>query len=404
MARRRSGARSATPSNTPTMTMQGIEVPTSSVNPKLFFQLTRRLHAAQTTMTYAGLGLIDHVEMRQTGIVAGVTVKLAGSLVVTPGTGTVASTMNWPYNLLKLAKFSANGQSNLINASGQSLKAREYQQRGDLTDRGVPANIGGASPGTSVSQGTMKLNNESWGVGQNVSAIANGTYDVELEWWIPIAHDKVTLTGAIFAQTSATNLDLELDWASLTDIFTLTGNATVTLSATVIAIPELYTIPEVGNGQVVVPDLSVFHSLIETRYTSIGNTVNEVRLAGQGVGKQLMRVYGQLWNGSGAGAPVPVSNVNFGQIGWRYGTNDTPEVWPDGRANAMWLEKLIDADLSSLQGFFGIDWVSENAFRDSVDEGTATELRLVLEVLAAVSLSNPVLKYTQEVMTIGSAA
>lgn len=403
MARRRTGG-SSTPSATPTMTMQGIEVPTSSVNPKLFFQLTRRQHAAQQTFTYAGLGLVDHVEMRQSGIVAGVTVKLAGSLVVTPGTGTVASTMNWPYNTLKLAKFAANGQSNLINASGQSLKAREYQQRGDLTDRGVPANIGGASPGTSVSQGSMKLNNEVWGVGQNVTAIGAGTYDVELEWWIPIAHDKVTLTGAIFAQTSATNLDLELDWAPLTDIFTLTGNATVTLAATIIAIPELYTIPEVGKDQVVVPDLSVFHSLIETRYTSIGNTVNEVRLSGQGVGKQLLRIYGQLWNGAGTGAPVPVNNTNFGQIGWRFGTNDTPEVWPDGRANAYWLEKLIDADLSSLQGFFGIDWVSENAFRDSIDEGTATELRLVLEVLAAVSLSNPVLKYTQEIMTIGSAA
>lgn len=402
MARKRGG--SATPSNTPTMTMQGIEVPTSSVNPKLFFQLTRRQHAAQTTFTYAGLGLVDHVEMRQTGIVAGVTIKLAGSLVINIGTGTVASTMNWPYNLLKLAKFAANGQSNLINASGQSLKAREFQQRGDLSDSGTAANIGGASPGTSVTNGSMKLRNESWGVGQNVSAIANGTYDVELEWWIPIAHDKVTLTGAIFAQTSATNLDLELDWASLTDILTLTGNATATLTATVIAIPELYTIPEVGNGQVVVPDLSVFHSLIETRSTSIGNTVNEIRLSGQGVGKQLMRIYGQLWNGAGSGAPVPVNNTNFGQIGWRYGTNDTPEVWPDGRANAMWLEKLTNCDLSSLQGFFGIDWVSENAFRDSVDEGTATELRLVLEVLAAVSLSNPVLKYTQEIMTVGSAA
>ncbi|MGH3414908.1 MAG: hypothetical protein ACRDVE_18120 [Actinocrinis sp.] len=402
MARRR-GA-SATPSNTPTMTMQGIEVPTSNVNPKTFFQLTRRQNIAQQTFTYAGLGLVDHVEMRQAGIIAGATVKLAGSLVVAPGTGTVASTMRWPYNALKLAKFSANGQSNLINASGASLKCREIQQRGDLTDRGVPANIGGASPGTVVYQGSMKLSNEAWGVGQNVTAIGAGTYDVELEWWIPIAHDKVTLTGAIFAQTSATNLDLELDWAALGDLFTITGNATVALSATVIAETELYTIPEVGNGNVVVPDLSVFHSLIESRYTSIGNTVNEIRLAGQGVGKQLLRVYGQLWNGAGVGAPLPVNNVNFGQIGWRYGTNDTPEVWPDGRAQAYWLEKLTNADLSSMQGFFGLDWVNENAFRDSIDEGTATELRLVLEVPSAVTLTNPVLTYTQEIMTIGSAA
>lgn len=400
MARRRGGA--SAPSSVPTMTMQGVDVPTSNVDPKLFFELTRRLNVAQQTFTYAGLGLIDNVEMRQTGIIAGAVVKFSGSLVVTPGSGTVATTMMWPYNLLKLGKFSANGQSNLINQSGQHLKCREIMQRGDLTDRGVPAAIGGASPGTTVYQGSMKLNNESWGVGQNVTAIGSGTYDVELEWWIPIAHDKVSLTGAIFAQTSATNLDLELDWASSADLFALTGNATATLSGTVIVETELYTIPQVNKG-VVVPDLSVFHSVIESRYTSIGNTTNEIRLSGQGVGKQLLRVFGQLWNGA-TPAPLPVNQTNFGNIGWRFGSNDTPELWPDGRAQAYWVEKLFDADLSSINGFFCIDWCNENAFRDSIDEGTTTELRLVLEVPSGVTLTNPVLKYSQEIMTIGSAA
>jgi hypothetical protein len=387
------------------MTMQGIEVPTSQVDPKTFFQLTRRQNIPQNVFTYAGLGLIDHVELRQTGIVAGVMVKFSGSLVITLNAGTVASTMNWPYNLLKVGKFSANGQSNLINASGQSIKAREIaMQRGDLSDRGVPANIGGASPGTVVYQGSMKLNNEAWGVGQNVTAIAGGTYPVELEWWIPVAHDEVTLTGAIFAQTSATNLDLELDWAAQSDLFTTTGSPTITLTGVIIAETRLYTIPEVGQGKTVVPDLSVFHSLIESRYPQVGNTVNEIRLAGQGVGKQLMRIYGQLWNGAAPGAPLPVTAANFGQIGWRFGSNDTPEVWPDGRANAYYFEKLWDADLSSQQGFFGIDWASENAFRDTIDEGTATELRLIVEVPNAVTLTSPVLKYTQEILSVGSAA
>jgi hypothetical protein len=396
--------RSATASAAPTTTMQGIEVPTSSINPKQFFQLTRRQNIAQQTFNYAGLGLVDHIEVRQSGIIAGIQVNFTGSLVLNIGTGTIASTQNWPYNLLKTAKFTANGQSNLINASGQTIKVREMMARGDLSDRGVVANIGGASPGTVVYQGSMKLNNEQWGVGQNVTGLGSGTYPVELEWWIPIAFDEVTLTGAIFAQTSATALDLELDWASLSDIFALTGNATATLTGSIVPLARLYTIPEVGNGQVVVPDLSVFHSLIESRTTSVGNTVNEIRLAGQGVGKQLMRLYGQLWNGAGAGAPLPVNATNFGQIGWRYGANDTPENFVDGRKNAYYSEKWVDADISTYQGFFSIDWASENAFRDTVDEGTATELRLVLEVPNAVSLTNQVLKYTQEILSVGSAA
>lgn len=395
---------SSTPSAAPTTTMQGIEVPTSNVNPKTFFQLTRRQNIPQNQFTYAGLGLVDHVEIRQTGIIAGCMVKFSGSLVVTPGSGAVGTTMMWPYNLLKGAKFSANGQSNLINASGQLLKAREYMARGSLTDRGVPANIGGASPGTAVQQGSMKLSNEVWGVGQDVTGIASGTYDVELEWWIPVAFDEVTLIGAIFAQTSATSLDLELDWALSSDLFTLTSNATATLSGTIVAETRLYTIPQVGNGQIVVPDLSTFHSLIESQYTSIGNTTNEIRLAGQGVGKQLMRLYGQLWNGTAPGVPLPVNATNYGTIGWRFGSNDTPESWPDGKTHAYYVEKVFDIDLCSEQGIFAIDWCKENAFRDTIDEGTATELRLVLQIPNGVSLSNPVLHYAQETMSIGSAA
>jgi hypothetical protein len=393
-----------TPSAAPTTTMQGIEVPTSNVNPKQFFQLTRRQNIPQNQFTWAGLGLVDHVEIRQTGIIAGVMVKLSGSLVVTPGSGTVATTMMWPHNILKTGKFSANGQSNLINCSGSLMKAREYMARGWLTDRGVVAGIGGASPGTQVNQGSMKLSNESWGVGQDVSAISSGTYDVEMEWWVPVAFDEVTLIGAIFAQTSATSLDLELDWALASDLFVLTGNATATLSATIVAETRLYTIPQVGNGQIVVPDLSTFHSLIESQYTSIGNTTNEVRLAGQGVGKQLMRLYGQLWNGSAPGAPLPVNATNYGTIGWRFGSNDTPESWPDGKAHAYYVEKAFDEDFCSEQGIFCIDWCKENAFRDTIDEGTATELRLVLQVPNGVTLTNPVLHYVQETMSIGSAS
>lgn len=397
-------SKTGTPSAAPTTTMQGIEVPTSSVNPKTFFQLTRRQNIPQNQFTYAGLGLVDHVAIRQTGIIAGVLVKFSGTLTVTPGSGSVASTMMWPYNLLKTGKFSANGQSNLINCSGQLVKAREFMARGYLTDRGVIQHIGGASPGTAVQQSTLSLSNESWGVGQNVTAIANGAYDVELEWWIPVAFDEVTLIGSIFAQTSATSLDLELDWALQTDLFALTGNAAVALAGTVVAETRLYTIPQVGNGQIVVPDLSTFHSLIESQYTSIGNTTNEVRLAGQGVGKQLMRLYGQLWNGTAPGAPLPVNQTNYGTIGWRFGSNDTPESWPDGRTHAYYVEKIFDIDLCSQQGIFAIDWCKENAFRDTIDEGTATELRLVLQIPNGVSLTNPVLHYAQETMSIGSAA
>lgn len=389
----------------PTQVMQGIEVPASSVNPAEFFRRTRRLIFSQKTFTYAGLGLTDNVPILQTGIISGLTVKFSGSLTVTPGTGTVATTPRWPYDLPKAFRMSANGQSNLINASGWKLKAREIMARGDLTDRGVSQNIGGASPGTARTQGTLALNNESWGVGSNVTAIAGGTYSVELEWYVPIAFDDVNLLGAIFAQTSATDLNLAIDWAPITDIITLTGNATASLTGSVVVSGKAYTIPQNGNGAVIVPDLSAFHSLIQTRYGTPINGVNEIRLAGQGVGKQLMRLYWQVWNTSGGvSAPLPVNATNDGQVGWRFGSNDTPEVYNDGKLHAYSVEKTFDADLCSFAGIHCLDWCSENAFRDSIDEGTATELRFLQEIPAAVTLSGAFIEYVQESISIGAAA
>lgn len=386
---------------TPTAVMQGIEVPTSSIDPTNFFRLTRRLSIPFKTGSFAGLGNTDTTQLLQTGIVSGVTIKASGSLVVAAGTGTVATTSKWPYGLAKNVKFSANGQSNLINCGGIHLKVREIMQRGDLNDRGVSQAIGGASPGTARTQGTLSLNSESWGVGQNVSAIPSGTYPVELEWYLPIAYDDLNLLGAIFAQTSATDLVVAVDWAGQNDLFTLTGNATVSLSMSTIYEARLYSIPQGPNGSVIVPDLSAFHSIIATRYGTPTNGMNEIRLSGQGVGKQLLRLWWQGWNN---GNPMPLNATNYAQVGWRYGGNDTPENMPDGKVMAYQVEKLFNSDFGSFAGIGVWDFCSENAFRDSVDEGTATELRLLLEIPNALSLTSPYVEYVAETVSAGASA
>lgn len=386
---------------TPMAVMQGIEVPTSSIDPTSFFRLTRRMRLPFKTGAYAGLGQTDTVQLLQTGIVSQVQIKASGTLTVTPGTGTVASTSRWPYGLPKNVKFSANGQSNLINAGGIHLKIREVMQRGDLDDRGVPNGIGGASPGTTRTQGTLALSSESWGVGQNVSAIAAGSYAVELEWTLPIAFDNLNLMGAIFAQTSATDLVVAVDWAPLADLFTLTGNATVALSMNATYEATVYTIPSGPNGSFIVPDLSAFHSIIQTRYGTPTNGMNEIRLSGQGVGKQLLRTWFTGWNN---GAPMGMNATNFATLGWRYGLNDTPETFPDGKAMAYEVERLYNADLGTYYGLGVWDFCNENAFRDSIDEGTATELRLLVEIPNSLTLTTPYVEYVQESLSAGASA
>ncbi|MGH7227064.1 MAG: hypothetical protein ACRELF_27930, partial [Gemmataceae bacterium] len=104
------------PGPVPTQLMQGIEVPASSINPTQFFALTRRLRLLEKNIAaFAGLGNTDVIPILQTGVLAELKVQFSGSLVVTPGTGTVASTSRWPYDTAKAVRFTANGQSNLIN-------------------------------------------------------------------------------------------------------------------------------------------------------------------------------------------------------------------------------------------------------------------------------------------------
>jgi hypothetical protein len=392
------------------LTFQGIVVPGSSLNPQAFFAGTRRQYVLQKTLgAWQGFGNTDVVDTLRSGILAGYYVKLSGTLTVTPGSGSVATTARWPYYVLRSARFQANGQSNLVNADGWMLRAREMISNAEINDRGVPQGIGGASPGTSRSQGTLSFASESWGVGSNVSAIAGGNYDVELAFYVPVAYEKKMLTGAVFCQTLSTTLELDLDWANLADLFTLTGNAAVTFTPSVTIEAEMFTIPSDGKGGMFLPNLSAFHSYIQNRApNNISNGNNEITLAGQGVGRQLMRILWRTMNGippvpvvPGAGGPAA---YNVTQPYWRYGTNTTPETFLDGQDLRYMNERSYGVDLQAFAGYEVIDFDRTWAFRDSVDEGSATELRFAYTIGAGVSLTTPFCEYGQDVILAGAAA
>ena len=240
--------------------MQGIAVPESSVRPAEFFARTRRKLGTEVNRTYAGLGQQDVVQVKKTDILAEAAIRFVGQLTVTPGTGAVATTRRWPYDLIRQVRFTANGQSNLINVSGLKLKVREFMHHHDLSDRGVQQSVAGAT----VQQGTCSQSHESWGVGSGATAIAAGTYDVDLEWVLPIAEDQVDLMGAIFCATSSTDLSLLIDWATPAQLFALSGNGAAALAGKIQVIAKRFSIP-ISDGGIVVPDLSQFHSLIQTR-------------------------------------------------------------------------------------------------------------------------------------------
>jgi hypothetical protein len=378
--------------------MQGIAVPAEAVRPQEFMARTRRHIQIERQATYNGQPQ-ETFELRKSDILSKIKVRAFGQIVVTPGTGTVASTARWPYDFISV-RFTANGASNIINVSGAKLKMRELMKTSDLTDRGVVQTIGGVAR----NQGTMARASESWGVGSATSTIAGGTYDFELEWEVPVAEDEHDLAGAIFLQTSTSDLTLTVDFLPVSQLFVAAGNATVALSGTVQVISTKFSIPVGGDGQIVVPDLGVFHSLIQSRVANgIQQGENEHRLVGQGAGKSLLRVYGQIWNGA-TPAPLALNRANFGKLMWRYANNETPDEFIDGQHMRLDMEQRYNADMGGFWGVFAHDFAHENAFRDVVDMGTTAELRLVTTINNGVTLASPALEYVTETVFLAGQA
>lgn len=377
--------------------MQGVAVPPEAVRPEEFFARTRRHIRMEKAVSYDSSSgtLQDTIELLKADILGGVMIRFSGTLTTVKGAGTVATTRRFPYDLIKRVQVTANGASNLINVSGLKLKARDIMKKSDLTDRGVTAKVGA----TDVSQGTLAQALESWGVGSGETAIADGTYDVELEWFVPIAEDEVDLAGAIFLATSSVGMTMTMNYADPTELFTLTSDAAATLTGSFQILSKKFSIPVGADGGIVVPDLSMFHSLIESRVANgIQTGENELRIIGQGAGKSLLRLYWQTWNGAAPATPLAMNATNYGKQSWRYGNSENPDEFIDGSHLAFDMERRYNADLASMWGFGCHDFVEENSFRDVVDMGTTSELRLVTTIQDGVALVSPAVEYVTEVM------
>jgi hypothetical protein len=395
----------ATPQAAP-IAMQGIAIPAAVVDKAGFFRRTRRHTQLEETRAVtiqpAASGpsnTRDTITLRRSDILSEVTLRLTGTLTINIGTGTVASTAAWPYGLFRNIGFNANGASSLISARAWTLKAREIAKDEGLSDNGVTQTIGG----TSRNNGTLALPTEAWGVGQNTGSLTTSTPAVDLVVTLPVAEDGFDLSGAIFLQTSSAELSVVIDWAAIGDVFAFTGNGTASFSGTLEVHTTKFEIPT-ENGAIIVPDLSMFHSLVETSAPVISTGVDASTIVvGQGAGKFVLRVIQQLQNGA-VNAPVPVTSANFGLMAWRFGTAETPDQWFNGTALRNSNARAYNSDLGGLQGY-AVHEFAKAGFRDLVDMGATADLRLINNVSNSVTLNNAKLWYAVEsVYRSGQAA
>jgi hypothetical protein len=364
--------------------IQGVASPDVVVAPDAFYAATRRMHYPMKSLTaIAGLGSTDSVQLRQTGIVAGLEVRVTGTMVF-GGTITGTSMLyEWPFNLVRAFKLSANGQSNLINTRGLTARALEFAMNPRLDDTGISKTFNG----TASVIGTLALPCDDWGTSSsnalspNSTVAATGTYTVDLTYYLPVCSDYVSLIGSVYAQSSATNLTLDIDWNTQAALLTLGGAATFTHTLQYSVTGLVYSIPNVG-GQYVVPDLSMFHQLAEFRQSGLGQGVNEPLLPGTGVGRRLLRAMFNVYSGS-TPAPLAMNATNFSTVGWAYGGQDVPESYANGQNLRATNVRQASGDIGALWGFGMWDFVSQFALRDAVDEGATSDLRLQIGLVSA---------------------
>jgi hypothetical protein len=369
---------------TPSAPLQGVTMPNLVINPDVFYASTRRLRFQMAPLkAISGMGSSDPVQLRQTGIVSALEIRVTGT--ITFG-GTITGTSmsyEWPLNLIQNLRLSANGQSNLMDCRGLTLRAFEFVANPKLDDTGLTATFGS----TAVTSGSLKVPCDDWGtnagnaLNPGATVAASAVYTVDLTFLVPVAADAVSLIGAIFAQSQATNLTVSPTWATQAQICTLGGSATFAQSLQWQVTGRAYSIPNVG-GQFVVPDLSQFHQITENRTSGIGQGGTSILLPGSGAGRRLLRVLWNVYSGA-TPAPVALTAANYNQVNWAYGGSDIPEAYPNGTQLRADIIRVAGADLGGNWGLGLWDFASQFALRDSVDEGATSDLRYEFQLVNA---------------------
>ncbi|GAA4699850.1 hypothetical protein [Phytohabitans rumicis] len=364
--------------------IQGVSSPEVIVDPGAFYAATRRLRFPMRSLTaIAGLGSTDSTQLRQTGIVGMLEVRIKGTLTFGGTITGTSMTHEWPFNLVRAFRLSANGQSNLISARGLMVRALEYVTNPKIDDTGIAATFGS----TAVTTGSLKMPADDWGtsgvnsLNPGATVAATGAYTVDVTYFIPVFAEPVTLIGAVYAQSSATNLSLDIDWNTQAALLTLGGSATLASALSYKVTGVAFSIPQVG-GRFVVPDLSQFHQIAEFRQGGLAQGLNEPLLPGTGVGRKLLRLGFNVYSGS-TPAPLALNDTNYSTVGWAYGGNDVPESYAAGGDLRAHNFRGSGVDLGGNWGIGMWDFASQFALRDVVDEGMTSDLRVQIGLVSS---------------------
>ena len=341
-----------------------------------FNQLTKKNIAQLPAFNRAGNGQTWEKTLPQAGIASKVYIVFEGTVTVTNNTGSVDTTNEYPYNLLKELKVAVNGSTDLWHCDGRDLHALQHVRhpsRIDTTDQ---------FPGE---------------IGANVG-VASG--DLYLRWEVPLAMDDVTLAGALYLQSQSINVSFTGREAAEADLFDVNGDATVTITGQWKLEPVTWEVPY-GTGEqadkVVIPDLSRLHFFLAA--TMPLNNVGRNRLPVPRGDGQLARMFVSAESADGTDLSAHPSTADAAKIDAlrvSYGGNKVPFEWDP--ASFLVAENNDHYGTRVPYDRLVIDQVRTHPIREAILLAGLTELAVDLDVNNAVALNQGRARIVSEIL------
>jgi hypothetical protein len=243
---------------------------------------------------------------------------------------------------------SGNGQNNFIAANGWDLRLRAIAANRALTDTiSTYPTTGGVFSGA-------------------------GSTTFNLYYRIPIAMDPTTLVGALYAQSEATNLVLQVARPADSDLFNITAG-TISITGTVYVEVELFEVPYHPSqpDTLVIPDLTVLHGFVSNDNAVANQVLLDTQLFR--INGQLERLFFYTVDKSSANATI-VPTTQYVQTQLIYGANTVPYTF-NPQQLLRW-RNVKDYRVAFPDGMYCIDFVADNPARDLVLLEGVTNLRL----------------------------
>ncbi|MHB1519312.1 MAG: hypothetical protein ACYCVN_12390 [Acidimicrobiales bacterium] len=327
----------------------------------VLWQQTAKKNVLQVNVPQVALGSAMPFPLPQVGLAAKLQIKFNGTLVVT--TADPGATDRWPYGLIDTLALNVNNGLTTFGVLGEDLRVRQdisfpaYTENVDV----FPGAVGGGS------------------------AIAVGTYPLDLQWEVPIATELVTLTGALYAGTPSTTIMCIPTPAALAKLFGTPANAAITGTWT--CTETLFVPAYDSQGRVIVPSgIAQMHGMtsVDLNLTQTGQSPSQL-VRGSGRMQRLFMAYRASPTQRLSTAPNAAADVSVNALALSYGGNQQPYTW--NPASDLLRQNNEDYGFEPPYDYVVLDTLKQDPIRDAIIYAGLTELKVLQTIDSAVVLA-----------------